>query len=74
MACMNARRLAQKLLGLAVWAVPLVALAARTKSRAADAPPKLDPSVSFWPILVVLVALGGICVVAFKSARRTHLD
>ena len=34
----------------------------------------LEPSVDWWTILYFVVACLGCAVVAFKSARRTHLD
>lgn len=36
--------------------------------------PALEGGLSWWSILVIVVALVGVCAVAFKSARRTHLD
>ena len=36
--------------------------------------PKTEPKVSWFSILYLVVGLAGICVVAFKSTRRTHLD
>ena len=49
-----------------------VALAAKAKAKAGA--PELESSTPFWPILCTVVALLGICVVAFKNAKRSHLD
>ena len=34
----------------------------------------IDPATDLFAILYALAALAGICVVAFKNAKRTHLD
>jgi len=55
--------------------VLLAILAARTV-RVGDgyqAPPT-ETKVPLLAIIYVLVALAGICVVAFRDAKRTHLD
>lgn len=37
--------------------------------------PEVDGKADFWMSLgIAALALAGICVVAFKSTRRTHLD
>lgn len=33
-----------------------------------------EPSHDWIAVLYALVALAGICVVAFKNSKRTHLD
>ena len=48
-------------------------LAAASSAKPKGAP-KLESSLSFWPILCTVIALLGICVVAFKNAKRSHLD
>lgn len=59
---------------LASLATPAAAWAARTAKSQPSGAPELKASVPIWAILCALVALAGICVVAFKNARRTHLD
>ena len=67
-----ARNTTAWLLGtFAVAAVPaLEVFAAAPKSKGGA--PVIDKTLAFWPLLVTVVALLGICVVAFKNARRTH--
>ena len=36
--------------------------------------PPLEPSIDWWVLLYFVVGCAGIAVVAFKSAKRTHLD
>ncbi|HUT01194.1 MAG TPA: hypothetical protein VM031_01965 [Phycisphaerae bacterium] len=48
-------------------------LAAAPSAKPKGAPP-LEPSLPSWALLATLVALVGICVVAFKNAKRSHLD
>ena len=36
--------------------------------------PPVQPPIDWWTLLYFVVACLGIAVVAFKSARRTHLD
>ena len=36
--------------------------------------PDIQKPAMWKPALVAVVALAAICVVAFKNARRTHLD
>lgn len=74
---MNVRKRLTALLGVLLCTVgpAAVALAAKgAKAPKNTGPPELKASVSFWAILCALVALAGVCVVAFKNARRTHLD
>jgi len=57
----------------AVWIFafgPDVLEAARKKKG----PPVIDAGVSWWAVVYSVVALLGICVVAFKDPKRTHLD
>ena len=37
-------------------------------------PPKIEKGDYWSALAVVAVALTGICVVAFKSSKKTHLD
>jgi len=70
----NVRNVMMAALGLLAGpAGEVVALAAKSKAKAGG-PPALQATTSFWPILCTAVALLGICVVAFKNARRSHLD
>jgi len=36
--------------------------------------PQTDPRNPWLPLVFMVVALAGVLVVAFKNARRTHLD
>ncbi len=36
--------------------------------------PELKDEAPWTAILYLVVALAGICIVAFKNSRRTHLD
>jgi hypothetical protein len=57
---------------LASLAVPLAALAAEPKAKAAPLEcPSLEAGLPWGPIFIALIALGGVCVVAFKNANRT---
>ena len=68
---MDRQRVLAGLLGILAWmGDPLSRVLAASK----DEPPELKSSVPLWAVLCSLVALGGICVVAFKNAKRTHLD
>jgi invasion protein IalB len=70
---MNVVKFASWVAGLlASVAVPLAALAAeaKPKSSALECPPA-DSGWAWWAILCTLVALGGVCVVAFRNANRT---
>jgi len=61
------------LVTLAAAATP--ALAERNyKGEGWEKPPTSDYSMAWLTTIYVLVFLAGICVVAFKNARRTHLD
>jgi len=72
---MKMRGIALALVGFLVSvAWPVAVLAARRSKKARTGVPELESSVPGWAILCTLVALAGICVVAFKSAKRTHLD
>jgi len=62
---------------VAAWFVLLAALAGPLAAASSAKPkgaPKIESSLSFWPILCTAVALLGISVVAFKNAKRSHLD
>lgn len=54
----------------AVWAAP----AAAPAPAAPPEPPVIEAANSWLTIAYAVVGLVGICVVAFKNARRTHLD
>jgi formate hydrogenlyase subunit 3/multisubunit Na+/H+ antiporter MnhD subunit len=76
MAGMKTRGIALALVGFLVsvaWPVAVLAARGSKKARTPGAP-ELEAAVPGWAILCTLVALAGICVVAFKSSKRTHLD
>lgn len=73
MAPMNRKRFTAAMCSLATLAVAAAAFAVKAKPKLRGAP-ELKASLPLWAIVCALVALGGICVVAFKSSKRTHLD
>lgn len=75
MARMSKRTTAAALVGFltsVLW--PAAVLLARNAKARAHGAPELESSATGWALLCALAALAGICVVAFKSAKRTHLD
>ena len=62
----------------ALLMVAVLAISAGRESAAWSAGPKGAPAVKAstpWrAVIYSMVALAGICVVAFKDPRRTHLD
>lgn len=61
---------AEKLLWIALLAAePAAALAADGYQA-----PAIERSGIWKPVLVIVVAVAAICVLAFKNAKRTHLD
>ena len=72
MDAMNAPKVASWIVAVvASLAVPLVAVAAEgKKSGASDCQP-YDGGLPWAAIFIVLIALGGVCVVAFRNANRT---
>jgi hypothetical protein len=70
---MNAAKVASWIVGvLASLAVPIAALAAAAKGKAAPAEcPPSDGGLPWGAILCALIALGGVCAVAFRNANRT---
>lgn len=59
------------------WAVLTILAATATNSWAATDPhaaPDLEAPAPVLAIVYMLVAAGGVCVVAFKDSKRTHLD
>jgi hypothetical protein len=67
----NVRKAVAACFGLLVALAGPLAVASSAKPKGA---PKLESSLSFWPILCTAIALLGISVVAFKNANRSHLD
>jgi len=66
---MNAKRITRW-----PWGVAAVFAAAGALSAAPYDPPKIEASVGLISWIYVLVGLAGICTVAFKNSRRTHLN
>lgn len=64
-----------KAIPLLFWA-GLVLLAATGAAWAGDGfkPPEIKRGDYLYAVLVAVAALAGICVVAFKNPKRTHLD
>ena len=55
----------------------LISLVATCTALAASdgfEPPVIKKGDYWYALAVALVALAGICVVAFKSSKKTHLD
>jgi hypothetical protein len=75
---MKMQRIAMAVVGfLMTWVGPIgvqLALAAKKTAKGRPGPEDLSASVPGGAIVCTLVVLGAICVVAFKSAKRTHLD
>lgn len=64
-------KLQSALVGLAViLGEAAMAMAARKPEVA----PELEDSIGWRPVLYMLVGIALVCVVAFRNARRTHLD
>ena len=61
-----------------LWAVEAAVLGAGASFAHASADgylaPPMEPSIDWWVLLYFVVGCAGIAVVAFKSAKRTHLD
>ena len=61
------------------WVGPLTGVMAGafgscTAAYAADEAPLIEPSKPWMAILLTVLATLLVCLVAFKSTRRTHLD
>lgn len=54
--------------------VASMAVSSLALAQDANKAPVLEADVPWMPVIVSLVTLGGIAVVGFKNARRTHLD
>lgn len=57
------------------WAIVALLALSQTLSAGPYDPPKIESSggaIISW--IYVVVGLAGVCVVAFKNSRRTHLD
>ncbi|MDY7009815.1 MAG: hypothetical protein SVV80_03595 [Planctomycetota bacterium] len=54
----------------------LILLGATGAASASDGfePPEIKSGNYWYAAAVAIVALAGICVVAFKSSKKTHLD
>ncbi len=68
---MNAKRITQVLVVLAVLALMTCPLAASDDRHTVRKPEQKGASLG---TIYAIVALAGICVVAFKNTHRTHLD
>jgi hypothetical protein len=69
---MNAAKVAWWVVGvLASLAVPLAAVAAEGKKAAAAECPVYDGGLPWGAIFIVLFAMAGVCVVAFRNANRS---
>jgi len=54
--------------------VSLICLSPALAASRSQGPPEIEWSPPWVAILYTIVFLVGICVVAFKNAKRTHLD
>jgi hypothetical protein len=64
------KRYATTCAALMAVAIVLVGSTAMGASKA-PSPPVIEPSLSYMVIIYSLVALAGICVIAFKNPKRT---
>jgi len=48
--------------------------ASRDRERVPTEPPKIETSRSWVAVVYSVIALAGICVIAFKNPKRTHVD